>query len=83
MGNWCKLEIVSNLKRKLKEYKQGSGPNVGPAQFGPKASPQAEELVPLAWACPVSVRTGPVTRASELSAVGATHWVCPVSGRAQ
>ena len=80
-GNWCKLKIVSSLKRILKGNKQGFGPNVGPAQFGPMAGPQAVELAPLTWACPVSVRTGPITRARELSAIGATHWACPMSGR--
>ena len=81
MGNRCRLEIGSSLERIIKGNKQGFGPNVRPTQFGPKAGPKAEELAPLAWACPVSVRTGPVTRAREFSAVGATHWACSVSGR--
>ena len=81
MGNWYKLEIVSSLKRILKGNKLGFGPNVGPTQIGPMAGPQTVELALLTWACLVSVRTGPVTRARELSAVGATHWACPVSGR--
>ena len=81
MENRCRLEIGSSLERILKGNKQDFGPNVGPAQFGPMAGPQALELAPLTWACPVSVRMGPVTWARELSAVGATHWACPVSGR--
>ena len=49
-----------------KNNKQGLGLNVGPAKFGPMAGPQLK-LAPLDWAFPMSVRTGPVTRARELS----------------
>ena len=61
-------EIGADLKlvQVWKNNKQGLGPNVGPALFGPMAGPQLK-LAPLDWACPVSVRTGPVTRARELS----------------